>query len=85
MREDLIINATHITLRLRKEKENALKNALKEGNKNTRQILIDDMPRATTTMQAFFSHTEKMNKKCKRRWATRMKEEKCVWSATTST
>ena len=82
MKEDLVINNTHITLRLRKEKG---KNALKEGHKNTRQILIDDMPRATTAMQAFFSHTEKTNKKCKRRWATTMHEEKCVWSATTST
>ncbi len=82
MREDLIINDTHITLRLRKEKG---KNALKEGHKNTRQILIDDMPRATSTMQAFFSHTKKTNKKCKRRWSTTTKEEKCVWSATTST
>jgi hypothetical protein len=58
---------------------------MKEGHKNTRQILIDDMPRATATMQSFFSHTEKTNKKCKRRWATTMQEEKCVWSATTST
>jgi hypothetical protein len=82
MREDLIINATHITLRLRKEKG---KNALKEGHKNTRQILIKDMPRAATAMQAFFSLTEKTHKKCKRRWATMMKEDKCVWSATTST
>jgi len=82
MREDLVINATHITLRLRKEKG---KNAMKEGNKNTRQILKCDMPRAAAAMQAFFAHTEKMNKKCKRRWATAMKEEKHLWSATTST
>ena len=82
MREDLVINTTHITLRLRKEKG---KNPLKEGHKNTKQILIDDMPRATTIMQVFFSHTEKTNKKCQCRWATMMKEEKCVWSATTST
>jgi hypothetical protein len=33
MREDLVINTTHITLRLRKEKG---RNALKEGHKNTR-------------------------------------------------
>ena len=58
MREDLIINATHITLQLRKEKR---KNALKEGHKNTRQILIKDMPRAATTMQAFFSLTRNAN------------------------
>jgi hypothetical protein len=70
MREDIIINDTHITLRLRKGKG---KNALKEGHKNTRQILIDDMPRATAAMQAFFSHTEKTNKNCKRRWAKMMK------------
>ncbi len=41
-RKDLIIDGTHINLRLRKEKG---KNALKEGHKNTRQILIEDMPR----------------------------------------
>ncbi len=82
LREDIAINNPYIALRLRKEKG---KNALKKGDKNTRQILTDDMPRAAATMQAFFSHTEKTNKKGKRRGATTMDEEKCAWSATTST
>jgi hypothetical protein len=82
MKSDLIVNDTHITLRLRKEKG---KNALKEGHKNTRQILVDDMPRVAAALRTFFSLTERKHMKCTRRWATTKEEERCSWSANTST
>ncbi len=52
-REDLLINDTHITLRLRREKG---KQALKEGHKNMRQIRKADMLRMATTMNTFFKY-----------------------------
>jgi hypothetical protein len=82
MKSDLIVNDSHITLRLRKEKG---KNALKEGHKNTRQILVDDMPRVAAALLTFFTLTEKKHRKCTRRWATTRDEERCSWNANTST
>ena len=49
--EDLVVNDTHITLRLNKEKG---QQHLREGRKNTRQILVDDIPRAARAMSDFF-------------------------------
>ena len=82
MKSDLIVNDTRITLRLRKEKG---KNALKEGHKNTRQIMVDDMPRVAAALRTFFTLTERRHMKCTRRWAMTREEEKCAWSANTRT
>jgi hypothetical protein len=82
MKSDLIVNDSHITLRLRKEKG---KNALKEGHKNTRQILVDDMPRVVAALLTFFTLREKKHMKCTRRWATTKDEERCSWNANTRT
>jgi hypothetical protein len=50
-REDLVVDATHITLRLNKENGHQ---HLREGWKNTRQILVDNAPRAARAMKAIF-------------------------------
>ncbi len=53
-RVDLVVNTTHITLRLNREKGHQ---HLREGLKHTRQILAEDMPRVARAMKTFFKGT----------------------------
>jgi hypothetical protein len=59
-REDLVVDATHITLRLNKEKRHQ---HLREGRRNTRQILVDDASRVVRAMTSFFNEIQRMGKK----------------------
>jgi hypothetical protein len=79
--EDLVVNDTHITLRLNKEKG---QQHLREGRKNTRQILVDDMPRVAKAIKDFFEGMRMMKTRA-RRWALTAREDKSRWTATTST
>ena len=56
-REDLVVDATHITLRLNKEKGHQ---HLREGRKSTMQILVDDAPRVVRAMTTFFNGMQMM-------------------------
>jgi len=53
-RGDLVVNTTHITLRLSKEKGHQ---HLREGRKHTRHMLAEGMPRVARAMKAFFKGT----------------------------
>jgi hypothetical protein len=79
--EDLVVNDTHVTLRLNKEKG---QQHLREGRKNTRQILVDDMPRVAKAIKDFFEGMCVMKPRA-RRWALTAKEDKSRWTTTTST
>jgi hypothetical protein len=70
--EVLVVNGTHVTLRLNKEKG---QQRLREGRKNTRQILVDDMPRVTKAIKDFFEGMRVMKTRAKR-WALTAKEYK---------
>jgi hypothetical protein len=78
----LVVNDTHITLRLRKEKG---RQSLREGQNNTRQILKEDMPRVAKALQAFFRLTATTSKMRVMRWAISAEEDGCEWTASTST
>jgi hypothetical protein len=80
-REDLMVGATHITLRLSKEKGHQ---HLREGLKHTRQILAGGMPRVVRDMKAFFRGTKKKRKMRARRWDMTTKENETKWTASTS-
>jgi hypothetical protein len=58
-REDMVVNTTHITLCLSKEKGHQY---LGEGRKHMRQILAEDMPRVARAMKAFFKGTKRRGK-----------------------
>jgi hypothetical protein len=79
--EDLVVNDTHVTFRLNKEKG---QQHLREGRKNTRQILVDDMPRVAKAIRDFFEGMCVMKTRAMR-WALTAKEDKSKWTATTST
>ena len=76
-----MVNDTHVTLRLNKEKG---QQHLREGRKNTRQILVDDMPRVANFIKDFFEGMRMMKSRA-RRWALTAKEDKSEWTATTRT
>jgi len=71
-REDLVVDATHITLRLRKEKG---KKSLREGRRTTRQILKEDMPRVANVLQAFFKGMHMKGQMRALRWAMSATED----------
>ena len=79
---DLVVDTTHITLRLGKEKG---QHARHEGRKNTRQILRGDMPRVANALAAFFKGVERMGRPRAHRWALSKDEDKCSWTANEST
>jgi len=79
--EDLVVNTTHVTLRLIKEKGQLHQ---REIRKNTRQILVDDMPRVARAVGEFFKGMHMMKTRA-RRWTLTAKEDKSKWTATTST
>ena len=76
-----MVNTTHVALRLSKEKG---QQQLREGRKNTRQILVDDMPRVAKAIKEFLEEMRVMKTRAKRRALT-AKEDKRKWRATTST
>ena len=49
--EDLVVDDTHLTLRLNKGEG---QQHLREGRKNTRQNLVDDMPRVAKAIKDYF-------------------------------
>ena len=67
-----MVNTTHVTLRLNKEKG---QQHLQEGRNNTRQILVDDMPRVALAIKDFFEGMRMMKTRA-RRWALMAKEDK---------
>jgi hypothetical protein len=77
-----VVNKTHITIRLDKEKE---KQHLQEGRKNTRQILVDGMFKMARVLKDFFKGTSMMGTRRARRLALMAKEDRSEWTATTST
>ena len=77
-----MVDSTHITLRLGKEKG---QQARHEGRKNTRQILREDMPRVANALASFFKGVESMGKPRARRWALNNDEDRCKWTANEST
>jgi hypothetical protein len=81
-REDLVVNTTHITLRLSKEKGHQ---HLREGCKHTRHILAEDMPRVARAIKAFFKGTIRRGKMPARRWTMTKMEHEMKWMASTST
>jgi hypothetical protein len=81
-RGDLVVDSTHITLRLGKEKG---QHARQEGRKNTRQILREDMPRVANALASFFKGVESMGKPRAHRWALNNDEDRCEWTANEST
>ena len=77
-----MVNNTHITLRLGKEK---CHQHLREGLKHTRQILSEDMPRVARVMKAFFKGTERRRRMRARRWDMTAKKDEKKWTASIST
>ena len=67
-----MVNTLHVTLRLNKEEG---QQHLREGRKNTRQILVDDMPRVAKAIKDFFERMRMMKTRDKR-WALTAKENK---------
>ena len=65
-------NTIHVTLRLNNEKG---QQHLREGRKNTRHILVDDMPRVAKAIKDFFEGMHMMKTRA-RRWALMTKEGK---------
>ena len=80
--EDLVVNATRIILRLNKDKRQQL---LRDGKKNTRQVLVNDMPRVARAMRDFFRGMRRMKTRRAIQWALTAKDDKSQWTATTST
>jgi hypothetical protein len=70
--DDLVVNATHVTLRLNKENG---QQHLREDKKNTRQILVDDMPRVSRSRRDFFRGMHMMKTRRARRWALMAKDD----------
>ncbi len=62
---DIIVNDTHITLLLRKEKG---KKNLSEGHTNSRQVPCGEVPLVAAMLAAFFTRQGTMGQ-WKRRWA----------------
>ena len=81
-RGDLVVDSTHITLRLGKEKG---QHARQDGRKNTRQILREDMPRVADALASFFDGVERMGKQRAHRWALTNDEDRCKWTTNEST
>ena len=81
-REDLVVNTTHITLRLSKENGHQ---HLREGLKHTSQIMAGDMPRVARAMKALFKGTKERGRMRERRWAMTALEDEAKWTASTST
>ena len=77
-----MVDASHITLRLRMEKG---RKSLREGRRNTRQILRKDMPRVAAALQAFFNGMHRRGRMRNLRWAMNAKEDDSKWSAKTAT
>ena len=77
-----MVNTTHITLRLSKEKGHQ---QLREGLKHTRQILAEDMSRVARAMKALFEETKRREKMRARRWAMTDVEDEMKWTASAST
>jgi hypothetical protein len=67
-----VVNTTHVTLRLNKEKG---QQHLQEGRNNTRQILVDDMPRVALAIKDSFEGMRMMKTRATR-WALMAKEDK---------
>jgi hypothetical protein len=63
--DDIVINDTHITLLLRKEKG---KKNLGEGHMNSRQVPCYKVPRVAAMLAAFFTRQGIMGQR-RRRWA----------------
>ncbi len=76
---DLVVDKTHTTLLLRKEK--GMKN-LQEGYIRTRQVPCDKAPRIATLLAAFITRTLKMGQQ-KHRWALSPAKDKEQWSSYT--
>jgi hypothetical protein len=76
-----VVNATHVILCLNKEK----RQHLREGRKNTREILVNDMPRVARAMKGFFNEMRMMKIRRAKRWALTAKKDKSKLTATTST
>jgi hypothetical protein len=54
-----VVNTTHVTLHLNKEKG---QQHLQEGRQNTRQILVNDMPRVAKAIKDFFEGMRMLKK-----------------------
>ena len=78
--EDLVVDSTSITLRLRYEKG---KKALGTGRRNTRQIACRAVPRVAAVLTAFFAGVASMAHRRTRRWALSASEDSSPWSAAT--
>ena len=76
---DIIVNDTHITLLLRKEKG---KKNLSEGHMNSRQVPCSEVPRVAALLAAFFTRQGTMGQR-KRRWSLSPAEDSELWSADT--
>ena len=67
-----MVNTTYVTLRLNKEKGQQHR---REGKQNTRQILVNDMPRVARTIKNFFEGMRMMKTRRARRWALTQRED----------
>jgi hypothetical protein len=76
---DLIVDDSHITLRLRNEKGHKARN---KGQRSVRQIAVLDAPRPAAALAAYFTGTAKLGHR-KRRWALTPAEDAARWSAET--
>ncbi len=72
-RENPMVNATRITLRLNKEKG---QHRLREGRKKKRQILVDYIPRVARAIKMFIKGMHMMWTRRARRWALTAKDDK---------
>jgi hypothetical protein len=77
-----VVDATHITPRVNKEKGHQ---HLREDRKNTRQLLVEDMPRVARALKACFNGMRMMGTRRARRGALAAKEDISEWTTSTST
>ena len=76
-----MVNVTHITLHVNMKKR---QHHIQEGMKNTRHILVDDMPKVARATKALFKCMRMMETRRARRWTLTAKEDRSEWMATTN-
>ena len=77
-----MVNTTHVILRVGKEKG---QQHLREGRKNTRLILVNDMPSVASAMKDFYDGMRMIKTHRARRLALTQREDISKWMAVTTT